>query len=148
MITHTLRICNSDLHSFVHFVVLHKLGVRTLDIMLERILSLIPHKPNGKFVHGAVKDFATGLGLKSGNIVSDWIANRSQSYESYIYQISAKYGVSVEWLKGETDEKKPTPVSESGLAAQKQYDRLTPENQAKADSYLAFLLASQDNSQT
>ena len=77
-----------------------------MDIMLERILSLIPHKPDGKFVHGALKDFANKLELKSGNIVADWIAGRSSSYKNYIYQIATIYDVSVEWLKGETDEPK------------------------------------------
>ena len=79
-----------------------------MDIMLERILSLIPRKPDGKFVHGALKEFANNVGLKSGNLVSDWINNRSTSYKGYIYEIAAKYDVSVEWLKGETDEKIPT----------------------------------------
>lgn len=80
-----------------------------MDIMLERILSLIPTKENGDFVHGEKKKFAQTIGLKSGNVISDWVMGRSSSYENYIYKISAVYGVSVEWLKGETDEKeKPT----------------------------------------
>lgn len=88
-----------------------------MDITLERILSLIPTKDNGKFVHGAVKEFAVGLGLKSGNIISDWIAGRSTSYTSYLYQISARYNVSVEWLKGETDQKeKPLTGNDEGLS--------------------------------
>lgn len=81
-----------------------------MDITLERILSLIPKKPDGNFVHGAKKDFAVEIGFKSGEIVSDWIAGRSQSYKSYLYPIAIKYDVSVEWLKGETDEKKPVPI--------------------------------------
>lgn len=81
-----------------------------MDIMLERILTLIPRKPDGKFVHGALKEFANTVGLKSGNLVSDWINGRSTSYKSYVYEISAKYNVSVEWLKGETDKKEKTPA--------------------------------------
>ncbi len=89
-----------------------------MDITLERILSLIPRKPDGKFVHGAVKDFATGLGLKSGNIISDWIAGRSASYNGYLYQISERCNVSVEWLKGESEQKeKPTPEGELDMDA-------------------------------
>lgn len=80
-----------------------------MDITLERILSLIPKKPDGKFVHGAKKEFAESVGLKSGNLIADWCDGRSQSYKSYLYEIAAKYNVSVEWLKGETDEKKPIP---------------------------------------
>lgn len=75
-----------------------------MDITLERILYLIPKKPDGKFVHGALKTFANSIGLKSGNLISDWINGRSESYRGYLYEIAAKYDVSVEWLKGETDD--------------------------------------------
>lgn len=85
-----------------------------MDITLERILSLIPKKNDGKFVHGALKEFAGNVGLKSGNLVSDWMNGRSKSYINYIYEISAKYNVSVEWLKGETDIKEKSPVPEMG----------------------------------
>ena len=83
-----------------------------MDIMLERILSLVPKKPDGKFVHGALKEFAQTVGLKSGNLISDWINGRSTSYTGYVYEIASKYNVSVEWLKGETDQKE-NPATES-----------------------------------
>lgn len=78
-----------------------------MDITLERILSLIPKGEDGKFKHGALKAFANSIGLKSGNLISDWSNNRSHSYLNYLYEISAKYNVSVEWLQGKTDEKNP-----------------------------------------
>lgn len=78
-----------------------------MDIMLERVLSLIPKKENGDFKHGAKKKFAVDIGFKSGEIVSDWIAGRSKSYEGYLYQIAALHNVSVEWLRGETDDSTP-----------------------------------------
>lgn len=81
-----------------------------MDIMLERILSLIPKKENGDFQHGSQKAFANSIGLKSGNLISDWIKGRSESYMNYLYEISAKYNVSLEWLRGETDD--PTPKKE------------------------------------
>lgn len=81
-----------------------KFGWCFMDIVLTRILSLIPKKPDGKFVHGALKEFANKLNLKSGNVVSDWMNGRSNSYTSYVYQIADIYNVSVEWLKGETDD--------------------------------------------
>lgn len=96
-----------------------------MDITLERILSLIPKKPDGKFVHGAKKDFADSLGLPS-NIVAEWISGRNKSYPNYLYEIAAKYDVSVEWLKGETDdmggtgklrEKKPFALGVTAAAA-------------------------------
>ena len=86
-----------------------------MDILLERILSLIPRKENGDFKHGAKKAFAESLGLKSGNLISDWIAGRSTSYESYVHEISHKYNVSVEWLYGEETKKEPTILSDDKL---------------------------------
>lgn len=85
-----------------------------MEVMLERVLSLIPKKPDGKFVHGAKRDFSKNIGAPE-NIVSDWISGRSSSYKNYAYQISAKYGVSVEWLRGETDEKEKPASEEAGF---------------------------------
>ena len=90
------------------------MGVHILEVMLERVLSLIPKKPDGKFVHGAKKDFSKNIGAPE-NIVSDWISGRSSSYKNYAYQISAKYGVSVEWLRGETDKKEKPASEEAGF---------------------------------
>lgn len=98
-----------------------------MDITLKRILSLIPQKEDGSFVHGAQKKFAESIGLKSGNLISDWINGRSKSYDSYIYEIADKYDVSVEWLQGYTDVKeKPTAPAvsfEDVVKAVKSMDR-------------------------
>ena len=83
-----------------------------MDITLERILSLLPHKPSGELEHGARKEFAQNIGLRSGNLISDWVNGRSQSYNNYLYEIAAKYNVSVAWLRGETDEKSPPQAAE------------------------------------
>ena len=115
-----------------------------MDISLERILSLIPRKQDGKFVHGAIKEFASKIGLKSGNVVTDWINGRSKSYSNYLYEISAKYNVSVEWLKGETDEKIPAPKTEDGKLPTG-YNDLTPKNKAFVDAMIAQLLAAQSD---
>lgn len=77
-----------------------------MDIVLERILTLLPKKPDGTLVHGARTAFAKSIGAPS-NIFAEWIAGRNNSYKNYLYQIAAKYNVSVDWLKGETDEKSP-----------------------------------------
>ena len=74
-----------------------------MDITLERILSLIPKKPDGKFVRGAKKEFSQKIKIDS-TMLSQWINGDSQSYKNYLYQISTICNVSVEWLKGETDE--------------------------------------------
>jgi hypothetical protein len=119
MIPHGHLFCNRENRYLSAFYLLHKYGGVVLDIMLEKILSLIPRKENGDFVHGEKKRFAVGLGFKSGEIVSDWIAGRSDSYKNYLYEISKKHGVSVEWLRGETDEKSPTPEGAGLTDAQK-----------------------------
>lgn len=77
-----------------------------MDIVLERILSLLPHKEDGKLVHGAKKDLADKLGIDK-NIISQWLRGANKSYTGYLYQIADVYGVSVEWLKGETDVRTP-----------------------------------------
>lgn len=91
-----------------------------MDITLERILSLIPKKPDGKFVHGAKKAFADSIGAPA-NIMNEWERGANKSYRNYIYQIAAKYNVSVEWLQGETDspaqKEKPAPTEGDELKA-------------------------------
>jgi len=81
-----------------------------MDVTLSRILSLIPRKANGDYVHGAKKAFAERIGLKSTNLVTEWEAGRSKSYEGYVYQIAAKYGVTPEWLRGESEQREPVQV--------------------------------------
>ena len=115
-----------------------------MDITLERILSLIPRKENGDFQHGALKAFANSIGLKSGNLVSDWLKGRSESYKNYIYEVSAKYGVSVAWLKGETDEKNPPVPEDERKLNEELISRLvslTPEEMQKVDAFVQGLLA-------
>lgn len=98
---------------FSIFRCIAQFGVRYLDITLERMLSLIPRKPDGKYVHGEKKKFCESIGAPP-NIVSEWEAGKTKSYRNYIYAVSLIYNVSVEWLKGETDEKKPASVSADG----------------------------------
>lgn len=85
-----------------------------MDLTLERIISLLPRKPDGKFVHGAKTELADVCGI-SHNVIADWIAGRNKSYTRYLYEIASKYGVTVEWLKGETDEKTPPAPAVSAV---------------------------------
>ena len=59
-------------------------------------------------MHGAKAQFADSLGM-ARNLVTMWESGQSQSYRNKLHEIAAKYDVSVEWLKGETDEKKSAP---------------------------------------
>lgn len=118
-----------------------------MDITLERMLTLIPKKENGNFKHGALSQFARSIGFKDGHIVSDWIAGNSESYKNYIYQVSALYHVSVEWLQGKTEDKsiKETPDPKiEGVSAEAQeildYIRdATPAELVEVCRYIGYL---------
>lgn len=114
-----------------------------MDIVLERILSLIPKKPDGKYVHGAKAEFAKSIGFKNGTILTDWEALRSDSYRNYLYEISDKYNVSVEWLKGETDDKTKKAAPLAGSDLNPKYFDLTPENRALIDQMIDQLSKAQ-----
>lgn len=92
-----------------------------MGIVLERVLSLLPRTPDGKFVRGAKKEFADKLGIDK-NIVSQWQAGTNKSYNRYLYQIADLYGVSVTWLLGETDD--PAPQSSSATDQREELKRL------------------------
>lgn len=100
-----------------------------MDITLERILSLLPRKPDGKYVHGAKAEFARSIGLKGGESVTMWENGTSDSYKVHLYEISAVHGVSVEWLKGETDEKTKKAAPTVGDDFIDKFIQLTPQNQ-------------------
>lgn len=90
-----------------------------MDIVLERILSLIPKGKNGKYAHGAKVKFAKSIGYNDGSIVSMWENGASVSYTKKLHQIADIYNVSVEWLKGETDDpsiKKAPGINAEGLS--------------------------------
>ena len=96
----------------------------------------------GDFKHGAIKEFANSIGYKSGNIVSMWFNGDSTSYNGKLHEIAAKYNVSVEWLKGETEQKEKSPAPE-GAELIPGYSDLTEENKAKVRDYIALLAMSE-----
>lgn len=111
-----------------------------MDITLERILSLIPKKPDGNYVHGAKAKFADSLGM-ARNLVTMWESGQSQSYRSKLHEISAKYNVSVEWLKGETDEKKLIPEDELDAELKRLLMDLRPDEADKVRAYVQGMIA-------
>ena len=115
-----------------------------MDITLERILSLIPKNENGQFKHGSKAEFARNIGYDSGDVVSMWQNGSSVSYKKKLHEISLKYGVSVEWLKGETDEKNPPVPEDERILNEELISRLvslTPEEMQKVDAFVQGLLA-------
>ena len=120
-----------------------------MDIVLERILSLIPKGKNGKYAHGAKVKFAKSIGYNDGSIVSMWENGASVSYTMKLHQIADIYNVSVEWLKGETDDpgikKAPTDkiderILDAGLI--KRLVLLTPDELRRVDDFVQGILAS------
>lgn len=72
-----------------------------------------------------------------------------------LLKIASYFHVSTDYLLGNTDDPSPAGQKEgseadpgSGVKYPPEYELLTPENRAKADSYLAFLLAEQQSGQT
>lgn len=118
-----------------------------MDIVLERILSLIPKGPDGKYVHGAKTKFAKKIGYNDGAIVAMWENGSSISYNKKLYQIAEEYNVSVEWLQGKTEDKsiKETPDQKiEGVSAEAQeildYIRdATPAELAEVCRYIGYL---------
>ena len=118
-----------------------------MDIVLERILSLIPKGPDGKYVHGAKTKFAKKIGYNDGAIVAMWENGSSISYNKKLYQIAEEYNVSVEWLQGKTEDKsiKETPDPKiEGVSAEAQeildYIRdATPAELAEVCRYIGYL---------
>lgn len=96
---------------------MHKYGGDFLgvlqDVTLNRILSLIPKKENGEYLHGAKKAFAESIGYKGGEIITMWENGDSRSYMGKLYEISSVHNVSIEWLRGETDSPTPARQKES-----------------------------------
>lgn len=78
-----------------------------MDTTLERILSLLPKDKKGNIKRGAKTEFACKLGYKNGDIISLWENGTSKSYLKKLHIIAEECGVSVEWLKGETDDPSP-----------------------------------------
>ena len=100
-----------------------------MDITLERMLSLIPRKADGKYVHGEKKKFCEKIGAPA-NIVSEWEAGKTKSYRNYIHATAMAYDVSIEWLRGQTDEKKPVQkneLSDIRRAVDEELDKMTHE---------------------
>lgn len=118
-----------------------------MDIVLERILSLIPKGPDGKYVHGAKTKFAKKIGYNDGAIVAMWENGSSISYNKKLYQIAEEYNVSVEWLQGKTENKsiKETPDPKiKGVSAEAQeildYIRdATPAELVEVCRYIGYL---------
>lgn len=79
------------------------------DEIRDRIFSLIGSE------HGNGQAFRRALGIESKNLITEWKSGRSKSFMKYIPQIAEFYGVSADWILGNSDvripDQKITPTS-------------------------------------
>lgn len=79
-----------------------------MDITIQRILDEL-HSQDKKKI-----DLTNYLGLVS-SAFGNWQSGRNQSYKKYLHAIADFLGVSVEYLRGETDQKKkPSANNDEG----------------------------------
>ena len=69
-----------------------------MNIILERTLSEL------KLQHKTQSALADYLGV-TVNVITDWKGDRVHSYTKYVHAIASFLDVSVEYLRGETDQK-------------------------------------------
>lgn len=74
-----------------------------MDLILERIVSELQNQ-NKKRI-----ELTNYLGLVS-SAFGNWVSGRNTSYKKYLHAIAEFLGVSVEYLKGETNIKEKSPV--------------------------------------
>lgn len=75
-------------------------GVIGMDLTIKRISEEL------KLQNKKQSDLAEYIGV-TANVITDWKSGRIKSYSKYIHGIAQFLGVSVEYLKGETDSKLP-----------------------------------------
>lgn len=78
-----------------------------MDLTLERIVAELKAQGLKKI------DLTNHLGLVS-SCFGNWMAGRNTSYRRYLHGIADFLGVSVEYLRGETDVKEKPPVIDGG----------------------------------
>ena len=79
-----------------------------MDITINRIVSELKEQKKKQ------TDLAEFIGV-TGNVITDWKSGRIKSYTKYIHGIAEFLGVSVEYLKGETEQKqKPSVHKDEG----------------------------------
>ena len=106
-----------------------------MDILLERIVECIGPK------HGAKKELAEHLGIHP-NVITNWLNGRNKSYRRYVNEIASFYGVSVNYLLGESDQKEKAALpKENGKVSEimKLFVSLPEDKQAQALDFLRFL---------
>lgn len=89
------------------------------EIIRERVLSLIPKNAKGGIKKGAGLELGRALDLASGDVISQWKSGVSSSFLDYLFQIAAYYNVSVDWLRGVTDDPRPDAAKDAPTIVKK-----------------------------
>jgi len=108
---------------------------------LERIIELIGNK------HGAGKELSSFLGIHP-SVITDWKAERNKSYTKYAPQIAEYYGVSLDWLSGNSDQKEKLATNRDELTDDEKYflsliKQLPPEQLSMVSAQIEGLLRRQ-----
>lgn len=109
-----------------------------MDIILNRIIDEMKAQRKKQF---ELTDF---LGLNH-NTFGNWKSGLNSSYKKYLHAIANFLGVSVEYLKGETEDKTPPAQNSEGSLDDELIRRLcllTPEEQRRVDDFVQGILAS------
>lgn len=112
-----------------------------MTVFCERLLKLIEESGKTK------KEINGALGL-GANTIKNWEKSGFIPSRSKLLAISGYFGVSVEYLLGETDDrgtKKPSALTEEQLAIVMKVTSLSPKNQEEAMRYLDFLISRQES---
>ena len=114
-----------------------------MDVTITRIIEEM------KLQNKKHADLATYIGV-TPNVITDWKSGRIKSYKKYLHAIADFLGVSVEYLKGETEIKNSPLSNENGLSESQReiialFDSAPPELQAAA---LAVLRSAEQRSHT
>lgn len=79
-----------------------------MDVTVSRIIDELKKQRKRQ------KDLGDFIGVTQ-NVITDWKSGRIKSYTKYIHGIAEFLGVSVEYLRGETDQKeKPSTIAGEG----------------------------------
>ena len=110
------------------------MGVICLTIFYNRYCELCAK------ANKSVSGVASAIGL-SNAAANGWKKGKIPS-DTTLAKLSDYFGVSVEWLKGETEKKEKSPAPE-GAERIPGYSKLSETNRAIVDSMIAQLLAAQ-----
>jgi DNA-directed RNA polymerase specialized sigma subunit len=107
-----------------------------MDITLKRIVEELKLKKIKK------TDLTNYLGFSSSAVFGHWISGRNTSYLKYVHAIANYLDVSVEYLKGETDIKKPPIENDERLDEMYELVKKLDESEQMAlKAFVAGLIA-------